>query len=95
MTAQRVIEILRHEIIIPDDDCAREDSMNAIALAIGTLSRHGVPQKPLWKDYPHAEPMNGVKEPFCPMCGRILIDYENDRHDFCPGCGQRIDWSCD
>ena len=28
----------------------------------------------------------------CPCCGtRYEVDY--DEHDFCPNCGQKIDWS--
>ncbi len=33
-----------------------------------------------------------LDEWLCPNCGaRYEVDY--DEHDYCPGCGQRIDWS--
>lgn len=29
----------------------------------------------------------------CPVCGHILMDERNDHFNFCPDCGQAIDWS--
>lgn len=30
--------------------------------------------------------------PYCPECGHILIDGNGDNFNFCPDCGQKIDW---
>lgn len=33
----------------------------------------------------------------CPNCKNVVGDYENEEHyyDFCPDCGQALDWSED
>lgn len=50
----------------------------------------GEPTKPVYQnntaDCPHTAP-------YCPTCGHILIDGNGDNFNFCPDCGQRIDWT--
>lgn len=33
--------------------------------------------------------------PYCPACGHILMDDNNDQFNYCPDCGQAIDWRGD
>lgn len=30
--------------------------------------------------------------PYCPVCGHILMDGNNDHFNYCPDCGQKINW---
>ncbi len=36
--------------------------------------------------------MNKAKAPFCSVCGADLLDDANDCYEYCPECGQKIDW---
>ena len=38
---------------------------------------------------------DGDDLPSCPCCGSYNVYYceEDKRYDFCPNCGQKIDWS--
>lgn len=51
------------------------------------------PMKPRYEKEPYQKHMLAdVPAPVCPVCGRDLLDEANDGYDFCPECGQRIDW---
>ena len=34
----------------------------------------------------------GWDTPYCPTCGRGLMDESKDCFNYCPDCGQKIDW---
>ena len=46
------------------------------------------------RDTPKKIEYNGYEEPCCSVCGEVQIPnvYEMN-NDFCPYCGQRLDWS--
>lgn len=52
-----------------------------------------IPKKPTYDGDGYAPDGTFVwDEWICPCCGtRYEVDY--DEHDFCPNCGQKIDWS--
>lgn len=48
-----------------------------------------IPKKPIGD-------LGSVPHYRCPYCNRAVKLYKNDRgFDFCPDCGQKIDWSDD
>ena len=52
-----------------------------------------IPQKPTFDGDGYAPDGTAVwDEWICPCCGsRYEVDY--DEYDYCPNCGQRIDWA--
>ena len=52
------------------------------------------PKKPKREPEPYQKHfLEGVDGFYCPVCERDLIDNDNDCFEFCPDCGQAIDWS--
>lgn len=64
----------------------------SIDMAIKALEKQ-IPKKPTYDGDGYAPDGTFVwDEWICPCCGtRYEVDY--DEHDFCPNCGQKIDWS--
>lgn len=56
------------------------------------IDERGEPKKPIIHSETAERP---YPAPFCPECGHILMDEYNDNFNYCPDCGQRIDWSDD
>lgn len=65
---------------------------SAVKVSMDALKKQ-IPMKPDEHPEQVQKHMNlGVKAPFCPKCGNDLLDEKNDCYDFCPHCGQAIDW---
>lgn len=64
----------------------------SIDMAIKALEKQ-IPKKPTYDGDGYAPDGTFVwDEWICPCCEtRYEVDY--DEHDFCPNCGQKIDWS--
>ena len=92
MKVQEVIENLKYLI---SDDCTdtQSDYVEEIELAIKVLERQ-VPIKPKRKSEPISKHFyEGIDGFYCPVCDSDLLDKDNDCFEYCPQCGQRIDWS--
>ena len=61
-------------------------------IAIQALEKR-IPKKPTYEGDGYAPDVSFVwDEWLCPCCGkRYEVDY--DDYDYCPNCGQKIDWS--
>ena len=80
-------------------DCANcdivqdvEDLNNAYDVAIRALEKQ-IPKNPTYEGDGYApDGMFIWGEWICPCCGRRYeVDY--DDYDYCPDCGQKLDWS--
>lgn len=76
---------------------ARKDSLynneiTALETAIGALEKQ-LPKKPNFEGDGYAPDGTFVYDTWeCPNCGECYeVDY--DDYDYCPKCGQKIDWS--
>ena len=69
-----------------------EDDYKANEIAIQALEKQ-IPKKPTYEGDGYAPDGTFVwDEWLCPCCGkRYEVDY--DDYDYCPHCGQKIDWS--
>lgn len=82
MTVEEALTYLR-ELVPPS---ARH--LEAMRLAKEALEKQ-IPKKPIGD-------LDSVPHYRCPYCNRAVKLYENDRgFDFCPDCGQHIDWNED
>lgn len=64
-----------------------------IAFAISCV-RKQMPMKPKRMPEPIKKHFStGVDGFYCPVCDSDLIDMDNDCFDYCPHCGQKINWS--
>lgn len=81
MTLEEAIDFILNKIQIDVRFCSDEDiekTEAALKLAISALEKQ-IPKK--LKD-------DGWL--YCPICGRDVL---MDRFDYCPNCGQALDWS--
>lgn len=87
MTVEEAKEELK-EMWIEFDYTLHDKSANAIDVALKALEKQ-IPKKPIGD-------LGSVPHYRCPYCNRAVKLYKNDRgFDFCPDCGQKIDWSDD
>ena len=96
MKIEEAIEIIEGEYVTmskwygTSEEAGRHNE--AIKMAVDALKKQ-IPMKPDEHLEQVQKHMNlGVKAPFCPKCGSDLLDEKNDCYDFCPYCGQAIDW---
>ena len=72
-------------------DCPK--NVEAFDKAIAALAKQ-FPMKPDEQLEPIKKHMEeGKTAPFCPVCGKDLLDEKNDCYMYCPECGQKIDWT--
>lgn len=90
MTPQEAIEKIKWTPLMRcNDGCVLAQALN---LAIKALEKQ-IPKKPMLEGDGYCPEGNLVYDTwFCPNCDK---DYEVDYDDFdyCPNCGQHIDWS--
>ncbi len=74
-----------------NDGCMYKYTKCAFSLAIHALEKQ-TPKKPTYDGDGYAPDGTFVwDEWLCPCCGeRYEVDYD---YDYCPNCGQRLDWS--
>ena len=97
MTESEAIEELKYDCnelgkAIPCDTSCGCSFENAYEMAIQALEKQ-IPKKPTYEGDGYAPDGTFIwDEWLCPSCGkRYEIDY--DDYDYCPNCGQKIDWS--
>lgn len=78
-------------------DCANcdivqdvEDLNNAYDVVIKALEKQ-IPKNPTYNGYGYT-PDGTFIEWICPCCGN-RFQVEHDYYDYCPDCGQKLDWS--
>lgn len=90
MTNQEAIENLQYLI---GDDCTdtQSDYVEEIKLAIEALEKQilKMPKRVL----KIAGQFLTIYKFYCPICDSELLDMDNDCFEYCPCCGQKIDWS--
>ena len=101
MTNKEAIEILNRdrdlcrfnpmtgERVPMSKDC--EDSANALDVAISALEKQDGKRLSvnMIEVFDYNEGYCEKPEYHCSACGRIIVK----KHNYCPKCGQRIDWS--
>ena len=97
MTENEAIEELKYDCnelgkAIPCDTSWGCSFENAYGMAIQALEKQ-IPKKPTYEGDGYAPDGTFVwDEWICPCCGsRYEVDY--DDYDYCPNCGQKLDWS--
>lgn len=91
MTESEAIEAIQFDLKIGGEIHSKV-LRDAVDVAIQALEKQ-IPKKPTYDGDGYAPDGTFVwDEWICPCCGtRYEVDY--DEHDFCPNCGQKIDWS--
>ena len=83
MTLEEAIDFILNKIQIDVRFCSDEDIKKteaALKLAISALEKQ-IPKK-----------LKDDGRLYCPICGRDVL---LDRFNYCPDCGQALDWSDD
>ena len=90
MRIQEAIESLKY-LISGDCTDTQMDFVEEITMAIGALEKR-IPKKPDYEGDGYDDSGNIIYDTWvCPNCGdRFEVDYET--HQYCPMCGQCIDW---
>ena len=88
MTNQKAIKCLKP---ITEHDVYTSDFQEACKMAIKALEKH-IPRKPDLEGDGYADWHLVYDTWICPCCEKHYeVDY--DDYDYCPNCGQAIDWS--
>lgn len=107
MTPERAIEILKNltyvkvlennahsnGVVHSESACKKDnEDLAAIQMAISALKKQ-IPKKPDYEGDGYDENGNIIYDTWiCPNCNHNYeADY--DDYDFCPNCGQALDWS--
>lgn len=94
VNAEEAIELTTSAFSAWEGECETGDDWSkeheARDLAINAL-RKQIPELPnIWGDgYADGEPVYDMWD--CPYCGKTY-EIEGEQYDFCPACGQRINW---
>ena len=84
-THELITTMINSNVLLKDMDSS---DMKNIADALGKQ----IPQAPHYEGDGYSDGEIVYDTWICPSCEESFeIDYEN--HDYCPYCGQRIDWS--
>lgn len=87
MTDNRAIKIIKNTNFLTN----ASDVMEAIELAIQALEKQ-IPQSPDYEGDGYSNGKLVYDTWICPCCEQHYeVDY--DDYDYCPKCGQKIDWS--
>lgn len=91
MTAQEALEIITN--IVQMQNVTKENDL-ALAITQKAIEKQ-IPKKPNYEGDGYDENGNLIYDTWiCPNCGKHYeVDYDN--YDFCPECGQALDWSDD
>lgn len=91
MKEQTAISRLRYHFMVHDDGRPTPYLDEAASMAIKALEKQ-IPKKPdIWGDG-YADGQLVYDSYDCPNCGKTYeLDY--DDYDYCPKCGQKLDWS--
>ena len=72
------------------DYCNESD--NADIELIESIVNKEIPKKPYFESDGYADGYPVYDTWICPRCGHNY-EVDSDKFDYCPKCGQRIDWS--
>lgn len=86
MTPQKVSDILIR-IIDEDWHVYTDDAINALEYAAKVVEKE-IPKKPIEKRIENGDQTQVLD--VCPICGSP--DIETEYGNYCPKCGQKIDW---
>lgn len=88
MTEQQAIETIKYASAFNQDN---SPLTIALDMAIKAMEKQ-IPKKPDLEGDGYADGHLVYDTWICPRCGvKYEVDYEE--YDWCPDCGQRIDWS--
>lgn len=93
MTNKDAIEILKREKPIHDTRKCGIELCEAVDMAIISLEKQ-VPKTPVYEGDDCADGVMIYDTWICIRCGKHY-ELEYDYYDFCPNCGQAIDWGDD
>ena len=87
MTPEEAIKELKERITLAENEGYADtipEYIEAMNMAISALEK----QEPMKPMAPELDPLGGVTHP-CGNCGGELV---SKFHDFCPWCGQAVNW---
>lgn len=68
-----------------------EEEIKVDKKTLQELVDRATPIKPIYREFMKGTPLQEWKQ-VCPSC-KVTITYENLGKNYCPECGQAIDWS--
>ena len=89
MTESEAIKILQRDLQIQLENKALPDGIEAIQIAIQALEKQ-IPKKVQLR---HIRKFDGFYDGECPTCGNSVSRDCDGTDNFCPDCGQKLDWS--
>ena len=88
MTESEAIKILQRDLQIQLENKALPDGIEAIQIAIQALEKQ-IPKKVQLR---HIRKFDGFDDGECPTCGNSVSRDCDGTDNFCPDCGQKLDW---
>lgn len=95
MTIKEAMEFIKTTFAESAAEAGEEEKREAFDMCIDALKRNEK-RKPIMTSYSfidkEADGYPGYDSYECPNCGK-KCDFYGDHRDYCPGCGQALDWS--
>ena len=91
MTENEAIKLIENDLKLHSKDLSSKYK-NGLRMAINALEKQ-MPKKLTYEGDGYAPDGTFIwDEWICPCCGR-RYEVEYDDYDYCPDCGQKVDWS--
>ena len=98
MTAEKAIEQINSLMNDRENHVHRDDfdevflqDIEALKIGISALKKQ-MSKKVIWENKKNSKAYL-FSWAYCPNCGSNMCDKHNEEFQFCPDCGQALDWS--
>lgn len=88
---ESLVEDRENKVHYDDFDDVFKQDIEALKVGISSLKKQ-MSKKVIWENEKNSKAYL-FSWAYCPNCGSDMCDKHNEEFQFCPDCGQALDWS--